>query len=272
MNESQVNESVKFLEGIFGSTKPEVGIILGSGLDAVASEIRVEKRISYSEIPNFPQSTVKGHKGELILGQFGGKVVLAMRGRFHFYEGYTMGQVVAPVRVMALLGIKLLMVSNACGGVNPDFEIGDIMLISDHINLFPTNPLMGPNNDTWGTRFPDMSEAYDKSILASAEAIAKDKRISLQKGIYAGLTGPCLETPAEYKYVRILGADAVGMSTVPEVIAARHMSVSCFGISVITDLGVEGRIVETTHEDVVQAANASSSKMLEIFEGVIENL
>jgi len=272
MNENQINKSAAFLQHKFGSEKPEIGIILGSGLDAVASKIEVKTRINYAEIPDFPESTVKGHKGELILGDFGGKVVLALRGRFHFYEGYTMDQVVAPVRIMALLGIELLMVSNACGGVNPQFEIGDIMLISDHINLFPTNPLIGKNNEKWGTRFPDMSEAYDKSLLASAEAVAAEKGISIKKGVYAGLSGPCLETPAEYKYVRILGADAVGMSTVPEVIAARHMSVPCFGMSVITDLGVEGKIVETTHEDVVKAANASSSKMLEIIEGVIEQL
>ncbi len=184
-----------------------------------------------------------------------------MRGRFHFYEGYSMDKVVAPVRIMALMGIELLMVSNACGGVNPDFEIGDVMIISDHINLFPTNPLMGPNNDKWGPRFPDMSQAYDHELIREAETVAAEKGISVQKGVYAGLSGPCLETPAEYKYVRIIGADAVGMSTVPEVIAARHMGVRCFGMSVITDLGVEGRIVETTHADVVAAAaNASHQK------------
>jgi len=272
MNEIQLNNSLNFLKEHFGELKPQVGIILGSGLDAVAEKIEVKKRISYGEIPDFPQSTVVGHKGEFILGDFGGKTVLAMRGRFHFYEGYSMDKVVAPVRIMALMGIELLMVSNACGGVNPDFEIGDIMVISDHINLFPTNPLMGPNNDKWGPRFPDMSQAYDHQIIRAAEIVAAEKNISMQKGVYAGLSGPCLETPAEYKYVRIIGADAVGMSTVPEVIAARHMGVKCFGMSVITDLGVEGRIVETTHADVVRAANASSAKMVEIFEGVIERL
>ena len=251
---------------------PEFGIILGSGLDAISERIDAEKRIPYSSIPDFPQSTVKGHKGELIVGKLAGKNVLAMRGRFHFYEGYSMEKVVAPVRIMALLGSKYLMVSNACGGVNPDFQIGDVMIIRDHINLFPTNPLMGPNNEDWGTRFPDMSQAYDKEAIRYAEEAASANNIPVQKGVYAGLSGPCLETPAEYKYVRIIGADAVGMSTVPEVIAARHMGVKCFGMSVITDLGVEGKIVETTHEDVIRAANAASEKMVEIFQGVIERL
>jgi purine-nucleoside phosphorylase len=272
MNEANLKKSFDFLNGHFENYKPTVGIILGSGLDAVSEKIEVIKRVSYKEIPDFPQSTVEGHKGEFILGEFGGKIVLAMRGRFHFYEGYSMTEVVAPVRIMALMGIELLMVSNACGGVNPDFEIGDIMIISDHLNLFPTNPLIGPNNDKWGPRFPDMSQAYDHELVKMAETIAVSRGINLKKGVYAGLTGPCLETPAEYKYVRILGADAVGMSTVPEVIAARHMGVRCFGASVITDLGVEGKIVETTHADVVRAANASSSKRVEIFEGVIEKL
>jgi purine-nucleoside phosphorylase len=272
MNEMQLNNSLEFLKQKFDGHLPEVGIILGSGLDAVAEKISVKKRVSYQDIPDFPQSTVVGHKGEFILGDFGGKTVLAMRGRFHFYEGYSMDKVVAPVRIMALMGVKLMMVSNACGGVNPDFEIGDVMIISDHINLFPTNPLIGPNNDKWGPRFPDMSQAYDHALIREAELIAAEKNIPIRKGVYAGLSGPCLETPAEYKYVRIIGADAVGMSTVPEVIAARHMGVRCFGMSVITDLGVEGKIVETTHEDVVRAANASSSKMMQIFEGVIEKL
>lgn len=272
MNETQINNSLDFLKEKFDGQKPDVGIILGSGLDAVADAIEVKVRVSYKEIPDFPQSTVVGHKGEFILGEFGGKKVLAMRGRFHFYEGYSMDKVVAPVRIMALMGIKLMMVSNACGGVNPEFEIGDVMIIKDHINLFPTNPLMGPNNDKWGPRFPDMSQAYDHALICEAEIIAAEKNIPVQKGVYAGLSGPCLETPAEYKYVQIIGADAVGMSTVPEVIAARHMGVRCFGMSVITDLGVEGKIVKTTHEDVVRAANASSAKMMQLFEGVIERL
>ena len=234
--------------------EPEIGIILGTGLGGLVNEINIAHAISYEDIPNFPVSTVEGHKGQLIFGDLGGKRVVAMQGRFHFYEGYSMNELVFPVRVMKFLGIEKLMVSNASGGVNPDFEIGDIMLISDHINLFPTNPLMGPNMNELGPRFPDMSQAYSKDILKTAEEVAKELDIYVVKGIYAGLSGPTLETPAEYQYVRNVGADAVGMSTVPEVIAARHMGIPCFGVSVITDLGVPGKIVEVTHEDVQKEA------------------
>ena len=234
--------------------EPQIGIILGTGLGGLVNEINIAHAISYEDIPNFPVSTVEGHKGQLIFGELGGKRVVAMQGRFHFYEGYTMNELVFPVRVMKFLGIEKLMVSNASGGVNPDFEIGDIMLISDHINLFPTNPLMGPNMNELGPRFPDMSQAYSKDILKTAEEVAKELDIYVVKGIYAGLSGPTLETPAEYQYVRNVGADAVGMSTVPEVIAARHMGIPCFGVSVITDLGVPGKIVEVTHEDVQKVA------------------
>ena len=234
--------------------EPQIGIILGTGLGGLVNEINIAHAISYEDIPNFPVSTVEGHKGQLIFGDLGGKRVVAMQGRFHFYEGYSMNELVFPVRVMKFLGIEKLMVSNASGGVNPDFEIGDIMLISDHINLFPTNPLMGPNMNELGPRFPDMSQAYSKEILKTAEEVAKELDIYVVKGIYAGLSGPTLETPAEYQYVRNVGADAVGMSTVPEVIAARHMGIPCFGVSVITDLGVPGKIVEVTHEDVQKVA------------------
>ena len=234
--------------------EPQIGIILGTGLGGLVNEINIAHAISYEDIPNFPVSTVEGHKGQLIFGDVGGKRVVAMQGRFHFYEGYSMNELVFPVRVMKFLGIEKLMVSNASGGVNPDFEIGDIMLISDHINLFPTNPLMGPNMNELGPRFPDMSQAYSKDILKTAEEVAKELDIYVVKGIYAGLSGPTLETPAEYQYVRNVGADAVGMSTVPEVIAARHMGIPCFGVSVITDLGVPGKIVEVTHEDVQKVA------------------
>ena len=234
--------------------EPQIGIILGTGLGGLVNEINIAHAISYEDIPNFPVSTVDGHKGQLIFGDLGGKRVVAMQGRFHFYEGYSMNELVFPVRVMKFLGIEKLMVSNASGGVNPDFEIGDIMLISDHINLFPTNPLMGPNMNELGPRFPDMSQAYSKDILKTAEEVAKVLDIYVVKGIYAGLSGPTLETPAEYQYVRNVGADAVGMSTVPEVIAARHMGIPCFGVSVITDLGVPGKIVEVTHEDVQKVA------------------
>jgi purine-nucleoside phosphorylase len=251
---------------------PDVGIVLGSGLGSLGEEIEIDLEIPYSDIPDFPRSTVVGHKGTLAFGTFGGKKVVAMRGRFHYYEGYSMDQVVAPVRIMALLGVNRLMVSNACGGVNPNFEIGDLMVITDHINLFPTNPLMGPNNDKWGPRFPDMSKTYSRELVNLANEVAKAQGTALQHGVYAGLSGPCLETPAEYRYVRNIGADAVGMSTVPEVIAARHMGMECFGMSVITDLGVEGRIVETTHADVVRAASEASKKMVPLFRGIIEKL
>ena len=229
-------------------------------------------RIPYQDIPNFPVSTVEGHAGELILGHLGGKPIVAMAGRFHFYEGYTMNQVVLPVRVMKQLGIQYLFLSNASGGVNPAFSIGDIMIQDDHINLFGTNPLIGPNDESLGVRFPDMSEPYSHRLIDMAFEIAQENQYSLQKGVYAGVSGPCLETPAEYKYVRIIGADAVGMSTVPEVIAARHMNIPCFAMSVITDLGVEGKIVKVTHEDVQEAASKSEPIMTHIITEMLSRL
>ncbi|MBG15721.1 MAG: purine-nucleoside phosphorylase [Crocinitomicaceae bacterium] len=251
---------------------PEIGIILGTGLGGLVNEIETSHALPYQEIPNFPVSTVEGHSGKLILGELGGKKVIALQGRFHFYEGYSMNEVVFPVRVMKYLGIEKLIVSNACGGVNPSFEIGDIMVISDHINLFPTNPLIGPNINELGPRFPDMSEAYCKELISLAEKIAAKNQINLVKGVYAGLTGPTLETPAEYFYTRAIGADAVGMSTVPEVIAARHMSIPCFGFSVITDLGVPGRIVEVTHHEVQQVAAKAEKKLTVIIKQMLETI
>lgn len=251
---------------------PETAIILGSGLGSFSEHINVEREILYSEIPGFPKSTVKGHKGSLTLGAISQKPILTFNGRFHYYEGWSMEQVALPARIAALLGCKNLIASNAAGGVNPDFEIGDIMLISDHINLFPNNPLIGENNDEWGTRFPDMSQVYSKEMISLAESIAEEQGTKLQKGIYAGLTGPCLETPAEYKYIRTIGADAVGMSTVPEVIAAHHMGLNCFGLSIITDLGVEGKIVETTHEDVVRRANEAAQKLNPLIKELISRI
>lgn len=252
--------------------EPKVGIILGTGLSGLGKEIEPEVILEYKDIPNFPVSTVQGHQGRLIIGKLGDKNVVAMQGRFHFYEGYDMGQLVFPVRVMKNLGITHLFVSNASGGVNPDFEIGDLMVLSDHINLFPTNPLMGPNIDELGPRFPDMSEAYDKSLIVRAFEIGKSAGIDMQQGIYAGLSGPCLETPAEYLYIRNIGGDAVGMSTVPEVIAARHMGLKCFAISIITDLGVPGKIVKVTHEDVQRVAEAAEPKLTRIFSSLINQL
>lgn len=253
-------------------SSPEIGIILGTGLGGLVKEIKITHSISYEDIPNFPTSTVEGHSGKLIFGKLGNKKVVAMQGRFHYYEGYSMNEVVFPVRVMKLLGINKLIVSNASGGVNPDFEIGDMMIITDHINLFPSNPLIGENINELGPRFPDMSEPYDKNLINRADEIAAEVGIKLVKGVYAGLTGPNLETPAEYFYIRTIGADTVGMSTVPEVIAARHMDIPCFGISIITDLGVPGKIVKVTHSDVQKAANKAEITMTKFIKRFFEEI
>ena len=254
------------------SSEPRIGIILGTGLGGLVNEINIELAIPYKEIPNFPVSTVEGHSGQLIFGTLGGKEIVAMQGRFHYYEGYDMGEVVFPVRVMKFLGVDTLFVSNASGGVNPNFEIGEIMIINDHINLFPTNPLIGPNMDELGPRFPDMSEPYSKRMIAKAKEIAENHNIRISEGIYAGLTGPTLETPAEYVYIRNIGSDAVGMSTVPEVIAAKHMGMECFGVSIISDLGVPGKIVEVTHEMVQDVATKAEPKMTIIISELIQSL
>lgn len=254
------------------SSEPRIGIILGTGLGGLVNEINIELAIPYKEIPNFPVSTVEGHSGQLIFGTLGGKEIVAMQGRFHYYEGYDMGEVVFPVRVMKFLGVNTLFVSNASGGVNPNFEIGEIMIINDHINLFPTNPLIGPNMDELGPRFPDMSEPYSKRMIAKAKEIAENHNIRISEGIYAGLTGPTLETPAEYVYIRNIGSDAVGMSTVPEVIAAKHMGMECFGVSIISDLGVPGKIVEVTHEMVQDVATKAEPKMTIIISELIQSL
>ena len=239
-----------------GFIDPVAGIILGTGLGGFSARIKNRIEIDYEEIPGFPLSTVEGHDGELIYGESGGKKIVAMKGRFHYYEGYGHEIVALPVRVLKYLGISTLFVSNAAGGVNPSFRIGDIMVITDHINLLP-NPLIGANDDRIGVRFPDMGEAYDKELIYRAFMVAEKNHIKLQKGIYLATTGPAYETPAEYRYFRIIGADAVGMSTTPEVIIARHMNLRCFAVSVITDLGVEGKIEYITHELVqVEAAKA----------------
>ena len=263
----RIQETAAYLKGKM-HTHPETAIILGTGLGSLAGEITEKYEIKYEDIPNFPVSTVEGHSGKLIFGQLGNKDILAMQGRFHFYEGYSMKEVTFPVRVMRELGIKTLFVSNASGGTNPDFEIGDLMIITDHINYFPEHPLRG-KNIPYGPRFPDMSEAYDKELIRKADAIAAEKGIKVQHGVYIGTQGPTFETPAEYKLFRILGADAVGMSTVPEVIVANHCGIKVFGVSVITDLGVEGKIVEVSHEEVQKAADAAQPKMTEIMRELI---
>ncbi len=242
-------------------TQPEVGIILGSGLGGLITEIKIEVSLPYEEIPNFPVSTVEGHHGRLIFGKLSGKNIVAMQGRFHFYEGYTMQEITFPVRIMKMLGIRLLILSNASGGVNPEFEIGDMMIITDHINLLPTNPLIGKNDKEHGPRFPDMSEAYSADLIHKAIKIARRYNIKYQTGVFAAVTGPMYETPAEYRYIRNIGADAVGMSTIPEVIVARQMDLPCFAISVITDLGVTGKIIEVSHSDVIAAASQVEPKV-----------
>ena len=250
---------------------PEIGIILGTGLGGLVSEIEIEHTIPYNEIPNFPVSTVEGHSGRLILGTLGNKNVVAMQGRFHFYEGYTMEKVTFPVRVMKLLGIKNLIVSNASGGVNPDYEVGDLMILEDHICLIP-NPLIGENIDELGPRFPDMSEPYNKNLIKLAENIAAKNNLTVKKGVYIALTGPTLETPAEYKHMRIIGGDTVGMSTAPEVIVARHMNIPCFAMSVITDLGVPGKIQKVTHEEIQKVSEVAEPKLTLIIKELISKI
>jgi purine-nucleoside phosphorylase len=263
----RIQETASYLKSKM-KTQPETAIILGTGLGSLVNEITDKYEISYESIPNFPVSTVEGHSGKLIFGKLGNKEILAMQGRFHFYEGYAMTEVTFPVRVMRELGIKTLFVSNAAGGMNPDFEIGDLMIITDHINFFPEHPLRG-KNIPYGPRFPDMSEAYSKELIRKANEIATEKGIKVQHGIYIGTQGPTYETPSEYKMFRILGADAVGMSTIPEVIVANHCGIQVFGISVITDLGVEGKIVQVTHEEVQKAADAAQPLMTTIMRELI---
>lgn len=254
-----------------GVTDPEAGIILGTGLGGLTDKIAVRLEIDYREIPGFPVPTVDGHAGKLIYGDFGGKRIVALKGRFHYYEGYGPQQVALPIRVLKYLGIKYLFLSNAAGGVNPDFHIGDIMIITDHINLLP-NPLIGKNDERIGPRFPDMSSAYDKSLINKVLEIAEKKGIKVQKGVYLGTSGPTFETPSEYRYFRIIGADSVGMSTVPEVIIARHMNIPCFAVSIITDLGVEGKIEYTTHKLVQQEAEKAEIRMTTLMTELISSL
>ncbi len=265
----QIKKTTAFIKSKISSI-PEVGIILGSGLGNLVTEIEIEHILPYENIPDFPLSTVEGHSGKLIFGKLSGKNVVAMQGRFHYYEGYDLKQVTFPVRVMKLLGIKQLIVSNAAGGVNPDFEIGDLMIINDHINFFNSNPLVGKNHEELGPRFPDMSEVYDKQIIKNAKQIALASNIKVHEGVYLGLTGPTFETPAEYRMIRIIGADAVGMSTVPEIIVARHMNIPCFAMSIITDLGVPGKIVKITLEEVLKVAAQSEKKMAVIIKKLLE--
>ena len=266
----KIQETATYLKGKI-NTHPETAIILGTGLGSLVHEITDKYEIDYKDIPHFPLSTVEGHSGKLIFGKLGDKDIMAMQGRFHYYEGYSMKEVTFPVRVMHALGIKTLFVSNAAGGMNPDFEIGDLMVITDHINFFPEHPLRG-KNIPYGPRFPDMSEAYNKELINKAVIIAAEKGIKLQHGIYIGTQGPTFETPAEYKMFHILGADAVGMSTGPEVIVANPCGLNGFGVSVITDLGVEGKIVEVSHEEVQKAADEAQPRMTTIMRELINRI
>jgi len=265
------NETLAFLKAAYPHT-PEVGIVLGSGLGNFTDEVEIEKEISYNEIPHFPVSTVEGHKGKLVFGNLSGKKVVCMAGRFHFYEGYDAEQVVFPVRVMKLLGIKALLLSNAAGGVNPDFKVGDLMVITDHVSFFTRNPLIGKNISEFGPRFPDMSEPYRKEFIQKARDIAKRLGILLREGVYYAVTGPTFETHAEYKLVHTLGGDAVGMSTVQECIVANHMGLPVFAMSVITDIGIRDDENKITHEEVLQAAKEAEPNFAAIFKELIRSI
>lgn len=268
MIKNELHEAAAYLQSrIIDQTK--TGIVLGTGLGGLVNKIEIEASIPYEQIPHFPVSTVQGHQGRLIVGRIGEVPVLAMQGRFHYYEGYTMEQVTFPARVMKLLGIERLFVSNASGGLNPGFKVGDVMVITDHINMFGTNPLIGPNVDEFGPRFPDMSQTYSQRLIACALEIGKEENLDLRTGVYVGTTGPTFETPAEYKMFRTLGGDAVGMSTVPEVIVAHHAGIEVFGISIITDSGVPGEIVEVSHEEVQRVAAAAEPRMTRVIERLV---
>lgn len=265
----QIQETVSYLKKK-GIGIPDYGVVLGTGLGSLVNIIDIELKVPYEEIPNFPVSTVTGHSGTLIYGKIGDKVILAMQGRFHYYEGWDMQQVIFPIRVMKYLGVENLIVSNASGGVNPSFKVGDIMIIYDHINMMPIHPLRGKNDNRFGTRFVDMHEPYNLSMISCMEAVAKELNIEIQKGVYLALQGPTFETPAEYRMVKLMGADTVGMSTVPEVITAKHMGMNCFGFSVITDLGIEGHIEPVSHEAVQEAAKSSEKKIGQLVEAFIK--
>lgn len=268
---SKIQESVNFI-GSRSKVQPEVAVILGTGLGALADEIKKKTIIDYGDIPNFPLSTVESHHGKLILGKLGGKNVVAMQGRFHFYEGYNMEQITLPVRVMKFLGAKTLLVSNAAGGLNPNFRRGDLMIIVDHINLLGQNPLIGPNDDKIGPRFPDMSEPYSTSLIKTAMAAAMENKIRVERGVFAAMTGPSLETRAEYRFLRLIGADAVGMSTVPEVVVAVHMGMRVCGFSVITDECFPDSLVPADVNEIIRVAKETEPKLTKLMKSVVERI
>lgn len=266
----QVQETVSFIKGKTNFT-PEYGVILGSGLGSFTDDIKIEFTLPYGEIPNFPVSTVQGHKGALVFGTIGDKRVIAMQGRFHFYEGYSMKEVTFPVRVMKYLGVEKLVVSNASGGVNSNYEVGSIVILKDIINMMPEHPLRGKNDERFGPRFLNMSEPFSKKMIVKAKELAQHLNITVQDGVYLGLQGPTFETLAEYKMVKIVGADCVGMSTVPEVIVARHMDMECFGLSVITDMGNEDSIETVSHDEVLEAAKKAEPHVRSLIKELILN-
>lgn len=267
---AKINETAEFLRGKVSGEMPKTAIILGTGLGSLVDFIEDKQYIKYSDIPNFPVSTVEGHSGNLIFGTLGGKRVIAMQGRFHYYEGYDMKQVTFPVRVFKALGVDTLFVSNAAGGMNKEFKVGDVMIITDQINLFPENPLRGKNLNELGPRFPAMTEPYNHRLIALADEIAAEKGIRVMHGVYVGTTGPTFETPAEYEYFRIIGGDAVGMSTVPEVIVARHGDMRVFGVSVITDLGGKDITEVPSHEEVQLAAEKAQPNVVAIISELVK--
>jgi len=267
-----IQRTTSYIKSRIGDFEPEVGIILGTGLGGLVNEIQVEKQMMYSNIPDFPISTLEFHSGKLIFGILAGKKVVAMQGRLHYYEGYSMQQITFPVRVMKMLGVKTLFVSNASGALNPDFRKGDLMVIEDHINLQPQNPLVGNNENALGPRFPDMSEPYNKDLIKKALKIAADNDIACHKGVYVSVTGPNLETRAEYRYLRIIGGDAVGMSTVPEVIVANHMNLPVFAISVLTDEGFPETLKPVSVEEILAVATAAEPKLTLILKELVSKL
>jgi len=268
----RIKDSAAYISRFLDKEKYTIGIILGTGLGELGKAIEIRHTIPYAAIPNFPVSTVEGHKGNLLIGQFGGKNVIAMQGRFHFYEGYPMQEVTFPVRVLHQLGVTRLFVSNAAGGVNTNFLVGDLMIITDHINLFPEHPLRGKNINELGPRFPGMTDAYSPALIRLAEECGRELGIKLQKGVYAGLQGPSFETPAEYHWIRVIGGDAVGMSTVPEIIVARHMGMECFGMSVITNSTASPELIKTNHEEVQDICNTAQPRMTALFQAIISKL
>lgn len=274
MTEKQISllqKTADFIKKLYPH-ESSVGIVLGSGIGNLSKEIEIEFQLDYSSIPDFPVSTVQGHSGQLIFGKLEGKRIVAMAGRFHYYEGYAVEQVVFPVRLMKFLGVRTLLLSNAAGGMNPSFKVGDLMIITDHISLFTVNPLIGPNDEKRGPRFPDMSEPYKKQLIQKAKVLASEKGIEVKEGVYVGVTGPTFETRAEYKFLHLAGADAVGMSTVQETIAATHLGMDVFAMSIITDMGIRETDNVITHEEVLHEARLAEPKLTAIFKGLLASL